>query len=71
MNANTNIADETDHHTGAVLSLEQLDAVSGGVEKFPSGFGVNALYVKICGRWVPTGTEPFIPVDLDGEHTPE
>lgn len=69
MNMNTSIANQTDHLNGAVLSLEDLAAVSGGIEKFPN-VG-NPLYVKIGGHWVPTGTEPFIPVDLDGKHTPE
>jgi hypothetical protein len=68
MTMNTKIANATDHHNGAVLSLEDLAAVSGGIEAFPN-VG-NPLYVKIAGRWVPTGTEPFIPVDLDGKHTP-
>lgn len=55
--------------TGAALSKEELHAVSGGVEKFPANG--HALYVKIFDHWVPTGTEPYIPVDLDGEHTPK
>jgi hypothetical protein len=56
----------------AVLSLEELYTVSGGfAEVFPNTPGVAPLYVKIGGHWVPTGTEPFIPVDLDGEHTPK
>jgi hypothetical protein len=65
MNANINPLNTT----GAALSQEESHAVSGGFEQFP--VNGQALYVKIFGRWVPTGTEPYFPVDLDGEHTPK
>lgn len=69
MSMNTNITKAANQLNTAMLSAEQLDAVSGGIEQFPN-VG-NALYVKLFGRWVATGTEPFIPVDLDGTYTPE
>jgi hypothetical protein len=69
MNTNTINTRDTHDETAVLLSFEQLHAVSGGIEKFPDVS--NPLYVKILGHWVPTGTEPFIPVDLDGKHTPK
>jgi hypothetical protein len=64
-----------DNSCNALLTTAEQLSVSGGgyvgqVEVFPVAYGIPPLYVKIGGHWVPTGTEPYIPVDLDGEHTP-
>jgi hypothetical protein len=69
------LAPDSRHLDASPLSAAELHAVSGGFTKGMPYFDLEsgeyiirpytgsalALYVEIGGRWVPTGSEPFIP----------